>query len=171
MSHLEELKIVSDIQFGFRKSHSWKPNCASPSKILLKTLIMASKAILSCLTLLKLLILSHTNASYSIQAKPLQRTGHNQQVDSSLEGLKIRLCQAKVGRNGNTWEVFPFFERMFLALMPEMGKGRGVAGGRSYARYHGHQKVEITHHSDWNYVFTFNGNFRSKRTVHGWTCS
>ena len=79
---------------------------------------MASKAILSCLTLLKLLILSHTNASYSIQAKALRRTGHNQQVDSSLEGLKIRLCQAKVSRNGNTWEVFPFFERMFLALMP-----------------------------------------------------
>ena len=38
MSHLEEFKIVSDIQFGFRKSHSWKPNCASPSKILLKNL-------------------------------------------------------------------------------------------------------------------------------------
>ena len=42
-----------------------KPNCASLRKILLEILIMASKAILSCWTLLKLLILSHTNASYS----------------------------------------------------------------------------------------------------------
>ena len=130
MSHLEEFKIVSDIQFGFRKSHSWKPNCASPSKILRKTLIMASKAILSCLTLLKLLILSHTNASYSIQAKALRRTGHNQQVDSSLEGLKIRLCQVSTGTLGK------FFR---------CGWGRR---GRSYASYHGHQKVEITHHRD-----------------------
>ena len=70
-------------------------------KDLPKTLIMASKAILSCLTLLKLLILSHTNASYWIQAKALRRTGHNQQVDSSLEGLKIRLCQVSTGTLGN----------------------------------------------------------------------
>ena len=125
MSHLGEFKIVSDIQFGFRKSHSWKPNCASASKILLKTLIMASKAILSCLTLLKLLILSHTNASYSIQAKALRRTGHNQQVDSSLEGLKIRLCQVSTGTLGK----FFFFSSGSLRECREMGKGRGVAGG------------------------------------------
>ena len=82
-----------------------KRNCASPSKILLKTLIMASKAILTCLTLLKLLILSHTNASYSIQAKALRRTGHNHQVDSSLKGLKIRLCQVSTEHLGS----FSFF--------------------------------------------------------------
>ena len=46
-----------------------KPNYSSPSKILLETLIMASKAILSCWTFLKLLILSHTNAlrHYGVQ--------------------------------------------------------------------------------------------------------
>ena len=42
-----------------------KPNCASLWKILVEILIMASKGILSCWTLLKLqvLILSHTSAS------------------------------------------------------------------------------------------------------------
>ena len=59
-----------------------KPNCSSLWKILLEILIMASKAILSCWTLLKLLILSHPTPP--TQAKPLRRTGHNQQVDSSL---------------------------------------------------------------------------------------
>ena len=41
-----------------------KPNCSSPSKILLETLIMASKAILSCWTLLKFLIVSWRAARF-----------------------------------------------------------------------------------------------------------
>ena len=48
-------------------------------------------------------------------SKPLRHTGHNQQVDSILEGLKIRLCQASTGTLGK------FFR--------EMGKGRGGGGG------------------------------------------
>ena len=77
MSHLEEFKILSDIQHGFRKFHSCEPNYSSPSKILLENSIMASKATLSCWTLLKLLIPSHTNAicsSYAIAAYKVQST-------------------------------------------------------------------------------------------------
>ena len=59
-----------------------KPNCASLWKILLEILIMASKAILSCWTLLKLLILSHTNASYSSQASTAYRA-------QSTSGFKL----------------------------------------------------------------------------------
>ena len=47
--------------------------------------------------------------------KPLRRRGHNQQVDSSLEGLKIRLCQASTGTLG---KFNLFFERIFLTLIP-----------------------------------------------------
>ena len=65
MSHLEELKIVSDIQHGFRKSYSCETQLRITLEDLAKNLDHGKQNDIILLDILKLLILSHTNASYS----------------------------------------------------------------------------------------------------------
>ena len=67
MSHLKEFKIVSDIQLGFRKSHSCETQLRITLEDLAKNLDHGKQSDINLLdlTLLKLLIMSHTNASYS----------------------------------------------------------------------------------------------------------
>ena len=68
MSHLEEFKIVSDIQLGFRKSHSCETQLRITLEYLVNNLDHSKQSdinLLGFFFLLKLLILSHTNTSYS----------------------------------------------------------------------------------------------------------
>ena len=65
MSHLEEFKIVSDIQHGFRKSYSCETQLRITLEDLAKNLDHGKQNDIILLDILKLLILSHTNASYS----------------------------------------------------------------------------------------------------------
>ena len=66
MSHLEEFKIVSDIQHGFRKSYSCETQLRITLEDLAKNLDRGKQNDIILLDVLKLLILSHTNASYSM---------------------------------------------------------------------------------------------------------
>ena len=135
MSHLEEFKIVSDIQHGFRKSYSCETQLSIALEDLAKNLDHGKQSDVICWTLLKLLILSHTNARL-LSKLSVQDTINN--------------CRFKLGRlenslvsslNGNTWEVFRFNAVIWV-------KGGAGGGGGSNARYDRHQNVEITHHSD-----------------------
>ena len=65
VSHLEEFKIVSDIQHGFRKSYSCETQLRITLEDLAKNLDRGKQNDIILLDVLKLLILSHTNASYS----------------------------------------------------------------------------------------------------------
>ena len=65
VSHLEEFKIVSDIQHGFRKSYSCETQLRITLEDLAKNLDHGKQNDIILLDILKLLILSHTNASYS----------------------------------------------------------------------------------------------------------
>ena len=65
MSHLEGFKIVSDIQHGFRKSYSCETQLRITLEDLAKNLDHGKQNDIILLDVLKLLILSHTNASYS----------------------------------------------------------------------------------------------------------
>ena len=65
MSHLEEFKIVSDIQHGFRKSYSCETQLRITLEDLAKNLYHGKQNDIILLDILKLFILSHTNASYS----------------------------------------------------------------------------------------------------------
>ena len=65
VSHLEEFKIVSDIQHGFRKSYSCETQLRITLEDLAKNLDRGKQNDIFLLDVLKLLILSHTNASYS----------------------------------------------------------------------------------------------------------
>ena len=65
VSHLEEFKIVSDIQHGFRKSYSCETQLRITFEDLAKNLDRGKQNDIILLDVLKLLILSHTNASYS----------------------------------------------------------------------------------------------------------
>ena len=65
MSHLKEFKIVSDIQHGFRQSYSCETQLRITLEDLAKNLDRGKQNDIILLDVLKLLILSHTNASYS----------------------------------------------------------------------------------------------------------
>ena len=65
VSHLQEFKIVSDIQHGFRKSYSCETQLRITLEDLAKNLDRGKQNDDILLDILKLLILSHTNASYS----------------------------------------------------------------------------------------------------------
>ena len=65
VSHLQEFKIVSDIQHGFRKSYSCETQLRITLEDLAKNLDRGKQNDVILLDILKLLILSHTNASYS----------------------------------------------------------------------------------------------------------
>ena len=65
VSHLQEFKIVSDIQHGFRKSYSCETQLRITLEDLAKNLDHGKQNDVILLDILKLLILSHTNASYS----------------------------------------------------------------------------------------------------------
>ena len=65
MSHLKEFKIVSDIQHGFRQSYSCETQLRITLEDLAKNLYHGKQNDVILLDILKLLILSHTNASYS----------------------------------------------------------------------------------------------------------
>ena len=65
VSHLQEFKIVSDIQHGFRKSYSCETQLRITLEDLAKNLDHGKQNDIILLDILKLLILSHTNASYS----------------------------------------------------------------------------------------------------------
>ena len=65
MSHLAEFKIVSDIQHGFRKSYSCETQLRITLEDLATNLDHGKQNDVILLDILKLLILSHTNASYS----------------------------------------------------------------------------------------------------------
>ena len=65
VSHLQEFKIVSDIQHGFRKSYSCETQLRITLEDLAKNLDRGKQNDIILLDVLKLLILSHTNASYS----------------------------------------------------------------------------------------------------------
>ena len=65
VSHLEEFKIVSDIQHGLRKSYSCETQLRITLEDLAKNLDRGKQNDIILLDVLKLLILSHSNASYS----------------------------------------------------------------------------------------------------------
>ena len=65
VSHLQEFKIGSDIQHGFRKSYSCETQLRITLEDLAKNLDRGKQNDVILLDILKLLILSHTNASYS----------------------------------------------------------------------------------------------------------
>ena len=79
--------------------------------------------------------------------------------------ILVTLLKMRPHYSQTTPEVFPFRADLTCVNAVRWVKERKGRGEGSYERYHGHQKVEITHHGDWNYLLTFHGNFRSKRTT------
>ena len=65
MSHLEDFKILSDIQHGFRKSHSYETQLLITLEYLAWNLDHGKQSDIILLDFAKALIRCHTNASYS----------------------------------------------------------------------------------------------------------
>ena len=116
MSHLEEFKIVSDIQHGFRKSYSCEAQLPITLEDLAKNLDHGKQSDIILLDFAKAFDTVRDQRLLTFQAKPLPayRT-QSTSADSCLEGLKIRLCQVSTGTLG---KFFLFLKRIFLALMP-----------------------------------------------------
>ena len=113
MSHLEEFKIVSDIQLGFRKSHSCETQLRITLEDLAKNLDHGKQSDINLLDFAK----AFDNVPHQRLLLKLSYYAYRTQSTSALKlgRLKNSLVSSL---NVNTWEVFPFFERIFLALIP-----------------------------------------------------
>ena len=89
MSHLEEFKIVSDIQLGFRKSHSCETQLRITLEYLVNNLDHSKQSDINLLGFFfakAFDTVPHQHLLLKLSHYGVQGTGHNQQVDSSLGG-------------------------------------------------------------------------------------
>ena len=144
MSHLKEFKIVSDIQLGFRKSHSCGTQLRITLEDLAKNLDHGKQSDINLLDFAK----AFDNVPHQRLLLKLSYYAYRTQSTSAfkLGRLKNSLVSSL---NVNTWELsFSFFRTDLSCVNTVRWVKGGAGGGGAYARYHGHRKIEITHHSD-----------------------
>ena len=113
MSHLKEFKIVSDIQLGFRKSHSCETQLRITLEDLAKNLDHGKQSDINVLDFAK----AFDNVPHQRLLLKLSYYAYRTQSTSAFKLGRLKNSLV-LSLNVNTWEVFPFFERIFLALIP-----------------------------------------------------